>query len=158
MIRYKLFDNGKGVVVTRQPFLHKGELRLWFEGVPVKTTATVIAENEAGGSYYRQLLSSTCLIPLESLVPDDNSAETVKITVALMDKTPVVRWYCEEIKVKRLENKNYLVAPNDMNLPDKVVELCAENDILRKDIKGLTNKIAAIEQRLSDLLEGYDII
>lgn len=150
MIKYRLFDNGKGVILTRQAFVHRGDLPLEFENA--SDEATVIAEAKDGTSYYRQLSGGKCYIPLDNIEGD------VKITVALMGKTPVTRWSCEEIKIQRLEDGQVLVAPNDMNLPDKVIELYIENDTLRKDITGLTNKIAAIEQRLSDLLEGYDII
>ena len=120
---YRLLDNGTGIIISRQPKLIKDVLCIKFTGGPSGATAILEIGSD---SYYREITDDGLCG-----VSTSNLAETVKVTVAVLNgDTTMQRWACEELKVTKLENIGYLVAPNDMNLPQIVTRLLLENQDL----------------------------
>lgn len=144
---YKLLNNGSGVILTRQPEIAESALFVHFTGVP--TNATAIFTLESGESYYRPLSDASCSLPVANL------RGAIKVTVAVLDKTPLRRWICEEFKADKLK-EGTLIAPNDMNLPQTVVDLRLENEDLRLTCRKLEEMYKEISDKLEKIMEGYD--
>ena len=146
----KLLDNNKGVILTRQPELIYGNLYITFTGAP--EFATVIFERKDGESLYRSLEDGLCGVP-ESFLQDE-----IKITVTLIDGTVnPQKWACEGLKITKQKKGGVLVAPNDMNIPEQMVELQLELQEMREREKIQSEKISELNTKLEKLLEGYDI-
>ena len=148
-MQYKLLDNGEGVILTRQPALISGDLYVDFSGAP--SGATAIFES-GDDSIYRLLDGETCDVPVDKL----NGA--VKVTVVLLDGSARPRkWACEELLAEKQQSGGTLISPNDMNLPQRFVELKLENEAIRQAQDRLEERVKDIEDRLENLLEGYDL-
>lgn len=149
-MEYKLLDNGTGVILTRQPEIAEGELFIAFADAPAESTA--IFEVKGGNSYYRMLSDGLCRLPASKLIGE------VKVTVALLNgETPPRKWICEEFKASIQKNGATLIAPNDMNLPQTVVELRLENQEIRQSYKKLEEQYAELKDTLEKIMEGYDL-
>ena len=149
IIEYKLLDNHKGVILTRQPHIAADELSFSFEGAP--SDATAIFEIQNGDCYYRSLSNGRCSLPLS------NVSGEVKVTVALLNgETPPRRWLCEEFKADKQRNGGTLIAPNDMNLPQTVVALQLENQEIRQLFTNLKEQYDKLNAKLEKIMEGYD--
>lgn len=148
-MEYKLLDNGVGVILTRQPEIVEDELFIDFTDAPADATA--IFETKGGTPYYRLLSDGLCSLPVKKIIGE------VKVTVALLNgETPPRRWLCEEFKVSIQRNGGALVAPNDMNLPQTVVELRLENQEIRASYKRLEERYEELKDMLKKIMEGYD--
>ena len=149
-MEYKILDNGTAVVLTRHPEIAYDRLYIDFLGAPSGATAIF----ESGGVYlYRTLNDVTCSVPVDKL------NGVVKVTVALLDgSTPLKRWACEELKAERLRDGGTLISPNDMNLPQRFVELELECESIRQTNKHIETRLKELEGRLDKLFEGYDLI
>ena len=147
-IEYKLLDNQTGVILTRQPQQTK-ELSFTFLGAP--SDATAIFTTESGDTLFRKL-SEGCSLPV------DNLKGVICVTVAVLGaQAQPPHWICEEFVVTPLSD-GALVSPNDMNLPQKVVDLQLENQELRESYSALNKHIKKLEERFEKLLEGYDLV
>lgn len=148
-MKYKILDNGTAVVLTRQPELVYEELYIDFSDAP--SGATAIFE-VGGSSLYRLLDGGACSVPADKL------GGVVKVTVALLDGSARPRkWSCEELLAEKQKSGGVLVAPNDMNLPQRFIELKLENETIRRDQKRIEDRIKELECQLKKLLEGYDL-
>lgn len=149
-MEYKILDNGTAVVLTRQPELVYDELYIDFSGAPSGATAIF----EVGGdSLYRLLHGETCSVPADKL------NGVVKVTVALLDGSARPRkWACEELLAEKQKSGGTLVSPNDMNLPQRFIELKMENEAIRQTNERIETRLKELEDKLERLLEGYDLI
>lgn len=149
MTKYKILDNGTSVLITRQPKLVYDELFIDFSDAPSGCTAIF----ESGGDYlYRLLEGNVCSIPVDKL------EGAVKVTVVLFDGSASPRkWTCEELFAEKQENGGILISPNDMNLPQRFVELKLENEDIRQTNKLIEKRLEELENKLERVLEGYDL-
>lgn len=149
-MEYKLLDIGVGVILTRQPEILSGEISVSFVNAP--EGATAIFEEKAGDSFYRELSSDgTCSLP-------PSISGEVRVSVAVFSGVArPKRWICEEFKVCKEQNGCILVAPNDMNLPQTVVELRLENEAIREELKNTNEKYNKLYEALEKIMEGYDL-
>ena len=148
-ITYRILDNATAVIITRQPVALYEELRVTFAGAPEGATAIL----ESGGdSFYRVLDEESCSVPVDKL------NGVVKVTVALLDgSTRSRKWVCEELLAEKLKDGGTLVFPNDMNLPQRFIELKLENESIRQTNERIEARLGELENRLERLLEGYDL-
>lgn len=150
-ITYKVLNNQSAVLLTRQAQLAQGNIPVVFQGASTKATAIF----ESGETVlYRPLdKDCTCSIPANKL------HETVRVTLAILDEiTPTAKWRCEELKVTRHKNGAVWITPNDMNLPQEVVEIRMELAFLREVCADLVLKNQQLEERLANIMEGYDLV
>lgn len=147
-MEYKILDNGTAVVLTRQPELVYDDLYVDFSGAP--SGATAIFES-GGDSMYRLLHGETCSVPVDKL------NGVVKVTVALLDGSARPRkWACEELLAEK-KSGGTLISPNDMNLPQRFVEVKLECDGIRQSQERLEECVKELKDRIEKLLEGYDL-
>ncbi len=150
MMEYKVLDNGTAVILSRQPETVYDELHISFSGAPLGATA--ILESD-GNSLYRQLDGVSCSVSVDKL------NGVVRVTVVLLDGSASPRrWYCEELFAEKLRDGGTLISPNDMNLPQRFVELKMENEAIRQSHERLEKRLDELEEKFEDLLEGYDLI
>lgn len=150
MIKYKLLDDGTGVILTRQPLLFPGEdLSIQFEGASVGAVAIF----ESGEKdYYRDIVDGMCVAPAYKF---DRS---VRVTVVAVDGSIAPsRWACEGLLIDRLPDGSALVCPNDMNLPGEVVRLRLENQQLWEGQAMLNQRLDELNRRLDRIMEGYNL-
>ena len=145
----KLLNNKKGFILTRQPEVVDDCLYITFTGAP--ENATAIFENEED-SLYRLLRENCCEVPKNFLVGE------IKITIAILDgDIKSSKWECEGIKASKTKDGNILIAPNDMNIPEKIVDVQLEMQEIKDNIHTLMKNYSELETKLTKLLEGYDI-
>lgn len=149
-MEYKLLNNNKGVILTRQPEFVDDTLYITFSGAP--ENATAILEKQNGDSLYLKLEDNTCAVRNSFL------EDILKITLVVLDGRPnSLKWVCEEIKITK-HNNGVFVCPNDMNLPGTVVEVLVELHEMRGYMRKLDDKYSELNKKLEKLLEGYDIV
>lgn len=149
-MEYRLLDNGKGVMLTRQPEFISGDLYITFADAPAG--ATVIFENGKKDSIYRTLSDGVCSVPEAFLTGD------VRVVVTLLDGTAnAPKWTCEGIKTSQTKG-GLLVCPNDGDIPRQIAEIQIAQQEIRNDIKTLSDKYSGLETKLNKLLEGYDVV
>lgn len=153
-MEYKLLDDNTGIILTRNPEKVSKNLFITFTGAPAD--ATVIFENREGDSLYRKLEDNMCAVPTRFLCPILEDA--IKVTVCILDGVSKDRWKCEEIKTGLLVSTNeVLVQPNDMNIPQQMIDLKLELQEMKTKQKEQQEEISELNNKLNRLLEGYDI-
>ena len=146
---YKIFDNDTGVILSRNPVTVYDDLSVSFSGAPENATAIFDTEN---ASLYRPLTDGACTVPADVLIG------AIRVTVVVFDGSACSRrWPCEELFAEKLRDGGTLVFPNDMNLPQRFVELKKENDDIRQSQKRIEERLAELEDRIERLLDGYDL-
>jgi hypothetical protein len=156
-IVYKLLDNGTGVILTRNPEIVKGKLSVCFEGAEKDALAVLKFDN--GREIYRELDEhGACELTF------DRQQGIIQVTAITIDGVcSPKRWHCESLKYEMLPDKsekrqNYLVCPDDMNLPQIVTEIKLENEKIREENKKIHNRLDELETRLKNIMEGYDLV
>lgn len=147
-IRYKLLDNGTGVLLTRQSQPYRLPSVICFDGAPVGATAVFYD----GGShtFYRKLAAGVCEVPA-------GLVGTVRISVIVPDgKKDSARWLCEEFILKD-EDGVLLFLPNDERLPEFVAAVRVELEALRAELRDAVCEMQKVKEQYEALLEGYDI-
>lgn len=147
-IKIKLLNNGKAVILTRQPIVVYNELRLSASEAPKNTSLSVRTPTT---SLYRELSGGECVLPTSKL----NGVLSLYFTV-VDNSVPLKKWYCEEMKAERLKDGGVLICPNDFNLPQAVADLLVENDEIRKQNEEIKQQIQKTNERLDKFLEAYD--
>lgn len=147
-IQYKLLNNGAGVILTRQPFIAEGAVTFSFEGAP--DNATAIVKTASGAICYRP--TSACSIPASAL------EGVTEVTVVMLGRNApdYHKWICEGLQGAKCA-AGMLIAPDDMNLPERVAALAQELHDVREEQKVLYVKYDALENRLASMMEGYDL-
>lgn len=150
-MKYSLLRNGVGVILTRHLHVADNSIRFSFENAPLN--ATVIFDRDDGTSLYRRLDNGECDISVRYL-----RGGVFRVTVAVLDSGNSSKWKCEEIRATMLPSGEICISPNDMDLPQRVVDLYVENEKLHREVEDLTGKIKALEDRLQALYDGHDFI
>ena len=149
-MQYKLLNNNKGILLTREPEVIADKLSLAFLGAP--ENATAIFEKENGGSMYKPLENGSCALPADFL-----SGKIAVTVVVLNGELNPPKWSCEGIKAVK-EDDVLIVYPNDLDAQHRIVGLeLAQND-LREEIKTLKEKFTELNDKFNKLVEGYDFI
>ena len=153
MIRYKLLDTGKGIILTREPKQKHDEAE--FDFGLLDGNAVAIFEFKDGRSSYKKLAGGACRLPLDIV-----EEESISICVAILDGSPEpVKWSCEAVKVKPIEGGNgYIVYPDDIDLQKLLLQLVLENEQIREDGKETNKRIDALQDKLKTIMEGYDLV
>lgn len=147
---YRIFNNARGVIVSREAQTLSGDIPFRFEGTP--EGATAIITNQDGTSYYRELENRECSIPSKYL----NGC--VSVSLALMNgKIPTSRWSCEGIKVIRQQGDVVLVMPDDGDIPGTMAMMRVELDELREKNLALESRFADLKREFDNLKKGYNL-
>jgi hypothetical protein len=149
-IKIKLLNNGKAVILTRQPIVVYNELCLSASEAPQNTSLSVRTPTT---SLYRELSGGECVLPASKL----NGVLSLYFTV-VDDSVPLKKWYCEEMKAERLKDGGVLICPNDFNLPQAVADLLVENDEIRKEYKDIKDCLKKTNERVDKIFEAYKFV
>lgn len=150
IIKYRIFDSGRGFIVTRRPVVQSESVRLRFEGLPDGTT--VMIERGDGMTIYKKPVGYCVDVALKG-------EETYKVTASLFDTSArPERWACEGIRTENLQDGTVLVMPDDNDLPDEVIRLREDNEDLRRELNELKNKTDEMKDMIERIMEGHDIV
>ena len=150
-MEYKLLKTQrKGFCLTREPEVVEGELFITFTGAP--EDATAIFENAEGDSLYRLLAGGSCAIPADFLRGEISVCVTV-----LNGSESEPKYVCEGIYTKTLGG-GIVVVPNGLDFPKEIIDVCVELQSVREDIAALAQKDKELDEKLVQLLHGYNII
>ena len=148
---YKIFNNGRGVITSREPELVSGDLEFLFNGAPEGATAIIIAQN--GTSYYRELKERRCSVPSKYF------EGSVEVGVAVMNgKIPTDRWSCEGLRAIKQPGGQVLILPDDGDIPGIMAMMRVEMDELRQENKKLKEAQAALRRDFETIKQGYNLI
>ena len=149
-IQYKLLNNATAVLITRQPVVLEKELDIVFLDAPENATVLMSA---SGASFCRKLTDGICTVPIDKMIG------TVKITLTVLNNAvPLKKWGCEELKTQHLRDGSVLVFPNDLNLPQTIVDLRIENDEIRREHEKLKEEFKKIKERIEKVFEAYKFV
>jgi hypothetical protein len=148
---YRIFNNARGVIVSREAQTLSGDIPFHFEGAP--EGATAIITNQDGTSYYRALENRECSVPSKYL----NGCVSVGLAV-MNGKVPTRRWSCEGIRVIRQSGDAVLVLPDDGDLPGTIAMMRVEIDELREKNSVLEKKIEELYDAFEKIKEGYNLV
>lgn len=148
MVSYNV-KGDKGVMLSRQALVldERQPLMLYFDGVE---TATAIINYECGETVYRDLVNGSCSIA-NSTIPDGD----IRITLALLDGSGK-RWSCDGLKAMRVGG-SLLVSPNEVTLPEKVAKNELDIQGIMEELVSLHKAVEKISDRITTMLEGYDL-
>ena len=149
-MKYKIFDTGKGVIVSRQAQSVQNDLEIFFS--EIVDGAHVIFETKTA-TLVREIDQGACSIPVDKMRGEVSVRIKERLTNGSMRTLD-----CESFLVSELQDGSVLVCPNDMDLPTKVAELFCENQELRNETRELRNALAALSGRLQEMAEGWDIV
>ena len=149
-IKYKLLDNGTGVLLTRSPDV-TDQLEVTVEGGEQEGMNVVFTTMDQR-SYYRDLKNGKCRIAVGDLL-----GETTVSVIHFGGSPCMKKWSCDGLKIVRQKNGSVLVTPNDMILSEEIVRLRIENQELRDSIVRLTERVNEFDEWRVRLMEGYDI-
>jgi len=149
LIKYRLTDKGLGIFADRvRELVDKGSvINFAFENAPNGTTAVFESKDKP---FYRTL-DDKCSCSIEEKFLD----KTVSIAVFSPNHKNI--WQCEKIYVTR-KNDVVMVSAEDIDLADELRKLklfCNELDSRCSDLQKYCEKL---ESKLTELLNGYDII
>lgn len=151
-IRYRFFGAGMTTITTRQPVIIPSaeKLCLCFDGKPEEATTAIL---QAGAHEMYLTLTDACAV-----LQAGRLSGNIKVTLAAIDSSarPQV-WKCEEISTTPCEG-GILIAPNDMNMPERFTELKKENEEIRAELGKVKAEISALQNRIERMLEGYDLV
>ena len=151
-IKYNILDNEKGVLLTRTPDLCSATLTFEFNDVPAGATA-IFEHSETGIRYFRKISNGGCELLLESF-----ESGKLSLTVIILDgSADPQRWLCEELFIRKLDDRTFLIYPNDGDISSKVALIMTETSNLRKDIEKLKKDYSDLSNRLERIMEGYDL-
>jgi hypothetical protein len=149
-LKYKLLDKGEGILITRQPLLVEEEIYVSFSGTPPNATA-IFSTSEA--SFYRNLVNGGCTAPINKMNGE------VSVTVCVLEGSGAgQKWTCEGLKCDKHKDGGTVLFPNDMNIPEKFAKIEIEFDEHKKHCIQIEEKLKNLENKLSEILEGYDLI
>lgn len=147
-MEYKILNNGKAVIITRQPQVVYDDLSVKFINAPVNSTAII---NAMGVISYRELKEDMCIIPKSKL------NGVIEIMVAAFDgTTPTPKWVCEEITAEPLKDGGILISPNSLELQKIITDLKIENSQIRDENLQIKADITALQKRLDEIMNAYD--
>lgn len=148
MVSYNV-KGDKGVMLSRQALVldERQPLMLYFEGVE---TATAIINYECGETVYRDLVNGSCSVE-NSTIPDGD----IRITLALLDGSGK-RWACDSLKAMRVGG-SLLVSPNEVTLPEKTARNELDIQSIKEELAALREFVEKINDRITTMLEGYDL-
>lgn len=149
-MEYTLLANKNGIITSRQPTVFTGELRFTFKNAP--QDATAVFTNKNNRELYRVLSDGSCSVP-ETFFSCEGE---ITVCVVFNEQGVFQKWTCEAVCISKVES-SYLVSPCDMDLPCRVVQLQVENEDLRARQQSFETELSELKQKLSKLLEGYDI-
>ncbi len=150
-MRYKLLDNGKGVIVTRGVEEVSDILKIFFNGAP--DGATAVFSDNSKNVYYRKITDEYCEISAKLI------CGSCKVRVAeLSSFTRDTEWDCEGLHITTVDDKGdkYLVLPSDTDIASEVTELRIENEQIRQEQKKMRRLYNELAQRFKELVDGYD--
>ena len=147
----RLLDNNTGVITTRTPVVTDKQVELSFIGYPENALVVFMFEN--GREVYRELIDGSCLMDFSY------RNGIIKVAVVVNDgTTSSSRWICEQLQFYQIPNGEFIVCPNDTNLPLEFTKLKIENEQLRLDNKKLHKRLDEFDARLNKIMEGYDLV
>lgn len=149
-MEYKLIkDCGKGFILTREPETVADEFIVSFTGAP--ENATAVFENGEGNSLYRLLKDETCAIPADFL------KGCVKVTVAVLNgKEKAPKFTCERIYTKSVPDGGVIVCPDGLDTAKEIIAIHGEIQEIKGVCDLLNKSVAALDEKLVKLLDGYD--
>ena len=151
-IRFRLMDNGTGIILTRQPFLSEEAVFVVFSGAPQGSVA--VFDTERGAQFYRTLgKDGGCNIDPQKIIG------STRVSVIAKQGHPESKgWTCERLRISLEKDRLCLICPDDMNASLEIAILRLENGTIRKKIEETNKKLELLEMRVTQLMEGYDII
>ena len=149
-MEYNLLSDNNAVITSRVPEVVSGDLDFIFKGAPEGTTA--IFERDDGETIYRTLSENKCDVKCSWF------NGITKVTVVVLNGSMTSqRWFCESFMALK-QDDGVLVYPYDMDMQGKVARLQEDVAALKSANKTLSNKYTELDNKLTKLLEGYDIV
>lgn len=149
-IKYKLLDNGTGLLKTRGAVASQiGEAEFLFD-VEELGEMTAFFRNGRGEEIYRAIERGRCSVPTAKLFG------IVGVTVHRRTGEGMKRWRCDKLRFE--EHGDVTIAfPDENALFETVDELRVENERLGRETRLLREGLAALSERLTQIMEGYNV-
>ena len=122
-IKYKLLENGKGVLTERTQGIAAGAITLYFEGIEDGASAVFVTGK---GTFCREIHGSRCVINASAL----HGVVEVGVVTSEANETPR-RWVCEGLRAKYYP-QGVFICPDGADLAANVAAVMIENEEIKK--------------------------
>ena len=145
---YKICNNGRAVLVTREPCFVENLLEIGFDGCDEGCTAIFTVGDK---KYYRPIKDGTCSIEAAKL-----TGGAIKLVVIEDDATDPT-YVCDELWVVHGGDGVY-VSGNFLEYDKLLAEQRCEIDNLRADNAEFKKELATFREEFDRLYKGYQVI
>lgn len=149
MVEYTLLDNYTAVITNRATVIPHDKLVIKFIGAKDSCQALL---DIGGHQYFRAIKDELCLVEATLL------EGVIKVSIVDYDghSRPTV-WEGEELKANR-KHGQIEIRPNDADLYKLISRLRCENNDLRAENKKLWDELKRLDLKLTNIMEGYDLV
>lgn len=145
---YRVCNNGRAVLLTREIKMLEGDLQIRFEGEIDGYTAVI---KNGTGVYYRPIIKGVAVLPKKHIC-----AGPVMITIIKDDKAEIA-WICDELYAATREG-SVAIAGNTLEYDKLLAEQRAEMDELRVQMKEFKAELLQFRQDFDEVYAGTEII
>lgn len=145
---YRICNNGRAVLVTREPCFFENLLEIGFDGCDEGCTAILTAGDK---KYYRPIKDGECSIETAKL-----SEGALKLAVVEDDSTEPT-YVCDELWIVR-GGEGIYVSGNFLEYDKLLAEQRCEIDELRADNAEFKKELATFREEFDRLYKGYQVI
>lgn len=150
---YHLLHNDNGIVVAGilNVLTERDKLGVTFKlpkGVETSALAgAYLVVDNNGKTFYRAIYDNKTTIPLENL--------TGRVNLAVSASGVKRVWKCEALCVCHFDDE-VIVLPYNLDFESKLAEIIAEIDDINNRIKYDEGVINTFDERLTEIMDGYD--
>ena len=147
-MHYRLCNNGRAVLVTREPVIVTNSMRIYFDNIEDGYTAVVTTES---GVFYRPIVGGFCEVRRDSFVRG-----AIKLTV-IRDEDMKPYYLCDELFCV-ISGEMLVVTANYYEQDRLLSDLRVENNELRDKLADFEARLLHFEKEFERIYAGYDLL
>ena len=145
---YKICNNGRAVLVTREPIMIGDALKLQFDKIEDGYTAIFTT---GGRNYYRGITNGECLLEKEKI-----SAGVIYLIVVKNDETRPT-YICDQLYAT-VGKDDVCVCGNILEYDTLLRDLRVENNELREDMALFKSQLLQFREEFDEIMKGYNVL
>ena len=145
---YRLCNNGKGILMTREFKIITDFLNL---EIPEKDELYTAIIKIGDRTYYRTFVDGVAVLGKEFI-----QTGVISVNIIINDHIQPT-WVCDELYAER-NGDVVVVGANTLQFENLLNELRVENDVSREKMTQLENKINELSRHYDEIYAGYEIL
>lgn len=145
---YKICNNGRAVLVTREPIMIGDALKLQFDEIEDGYTAIFTT---GGHVYYRGITNGECQLEATKI-----SAGVIYLVIVKNDETRPT-YICDQLYAT-VGKDDVCVCGNILEYDTLLRDLRVENDELREDMALFKSQLLQFREEFDEIMKGYNVL